>query len=104
MHPALVVDEESLGHIRMQPDETPAGKEMRGERTGQNDHKRQMEQHDSHTLVEPLLHHVGTGHHRKHRPQRREPPRAIDMLTHKRRAMVFLNDRGKPYTHHDEYV
>ena len=74
----------NIGHLRNvcpEPDNASASEEMGGQRTCQDDDKREVQQHHSNPLVEPLLHDIGKGCHREHRPQGREPPGTINLLT-----------------------
>ena len=104
LHLLVFVEEGGFGHVRPEPYGTSAGKEVRGQRSCQYHHKRHMQQHHRHALVEPLLHHIGQGSHRKHSPQRREPPGAVNVVANKVRTTVFLYDSGNPYTRHDERI
>ena len=87
-----------------EPDMASLGEDMCGQRSCQYHDERQMQQHDGHSFVEPLLHDVGERGYCEYGPQGGKPPSTIDMLAYEVRATIFLYDSGKPYTRDDKRV
>ena len=85
-------------------DGVATGKDMCGQGTCQYDDKRHVKQEYGYAPVKLLLQYIGTRGYREHGPQCRKPPGTIDVVADVLGAVKFLYDRGRPYTHHNEYV
>ena len=74
-----------------------------GEGAGKHQHKRGVEQHHrraAHTATDDVGH-AGNG---EQRPQRDEPPRAVDGGVGEAGTTVFFNERGHSHAGHDKHV
>ena len=100
----VLIDKGGLGDTFPQPHGASLGKEMGGEGSHQYHDERQVQQHDGHPLVEPLLHDIGQRGHCEDGPQRSKPPSTIDVLTNKQGVTILLYDSSKPYTRDDQRV